>query len=227
MNVKINKEVLNKLLEFEINSFIFGSQLHGIATKESDSDFVILLSDQIYSYFNTLARYLPNIHSWQYDGDNVQYVLMTETQFYRGLFSGDGNMLADIVLLNYTHPYFSNSMFLCRTQKIIKGYLGVAKRDLKLHGKNEKKRFHAFRSLYMAKCLINNVKPTVGGIVDLKKLLIPSTTDLFKNESELRGILNNLLEKGDVDMHPRFEEKELFLQILTDSNNIKEFRYEK
>lgn len=140
-------------------------------------------------------------------------------------FLGDGNMLADIILLNYTHPEFQNSMFLCRTQKIIKGYLGVAKRDLKLHGRNEKKRFHAFRSLYMAKCLIDNIKPTVEGIINLKKLEVPSTEELFKNEIMLRSILNNLLEKGEIDMHPRFEEKESFIQILTDSNNIREFKY--
>ena len=43
-----------------------------------------------------------SIHSWQFDDEenNTQYVWLTERQFYQNLFSGDGNMIADVVLLS-------------------------------------------------------------------------------------------------------------------------------
>lgn len=227
MNIKITKEQFDKLLTFEIRRFLFGSQLHGIATIDSDFDYVVVVNDKIYSFFDTKAVYLPNIHSYQFDceGENTQYVLMTETQFYRGLFSGDGNMLADIVLLS---GEFENPMFLCRTYKIIKAYLGVAKRDLKLHGNVPKKRFHALRSLYMAEKVIDGVLPSVKDI----KLLYnsygeypPSKESLMKEQDLLRDTLNNMLNNSEIDLYPKFEESNKLIQIMVDSNNIKEFKY--
>lgn len=228
MNIKINKEQFEKLITFEIRRFLFGSQLHGIATKDSDYDYVVVLSDKIYSFFDTKAIYLPNIHSYQFDSEenNTQYVLMTETQFYRGLFSGDGNNLADIVLLS---GEFDNPLFLCSGYKVIKGYLGVAKRDLKLHGNNEKKKFHALRSMHMAEKLLNKELPTIEGIQLLHEnyagCYLPSTEALKKKQDLLRDTLNTMLNRGEIDLYPRFKESNELIQIMADSNNIREFKY--
>lgn len=225
MNVKITNQQHEYLCSLDYNKYLFGSQLHGIATKESDYDYIRVISDDFYDNFTTLGRRLPNIHSWQYDGkNNTQYVWMTEQQFYHNLFSGDGNMIADVVLLS---GQFKNVMFLCRTYKIIKGYLGVAKRDLKLHGDNKKKRFHAWRSLYMAGCLINNKLPTVSDIQKLKSLPVPGTSLLFKKETERRVELNLLLDKGEIEMYPNFKEENSLVDTMLIANNTREFRYDK
>lgn len=226
MNVKITKEQHEYLCKQNYTEYLFGSQLHGIADKNSDFDYVRVITDSYYEEFNTLAVYLPNIHSWQYDGENIQYIWMTETQFWRGFFSGDGNNLADIILLS---GKFENTLFLSRTYKIIKGFIGVAKRDLKLHGNLDKKKFHALRSLYMAEELIDNKLPTVEGIQLLYKKCsschLPSKEVLQNKEQELRNRLNDMLNKGELDMYPKFIENNELVQIMVNTNNIKEFKY--
>lgn len=225
MNVKITKEQHKELEKLMYVEYLFGSQLHGIATEESDFDYVRVIQDSFYDKFKTLAIFLPNIHSWQYDGENnTQYVWMTETQFYRNFLMGDGNMLADIVILS---GEFEDSLFLSRTYKVIKGYLGVAKRDLRLHGNNEKKRFHAYRSLYMADRLIMNVLPTIKDIQALRKEAVPTKEQLSAQEQMLRERLNDMLNNGGIEMYPKFEEPNELVQIMMNNNNVTEFKYEK
>lgn len=228
MNVKITQEQHDYLCSLGYEEYIFGSQLHGIATKESDYDYVRVISDSFYEGFTTLAKFLPNIHSWQFDGDdNTQYVWMTETQFWRNLFSGDGNMIADIVLLS---GRFDNPLFLCNTYKIAKAYIGVAKRDLKLHGNSDKKKFHALRSLYMAETLMNNQLPTAEAIQLLYQnyggCYLPSKESLSDKEEVLRKRLNDMLNRKEIRTYPLFEERNPLVQIMTNTNNITEFKYE-
>lgn len=230
MNEKINKNNFDKLIDFELNRYIFGSRLHRSHNENSDYDYVIILDDSLYDKFNTKAKYLPNIHSYQFDDteNNTQYVLMTETQFYRNFFSGDGNMLADIVLLNKSHPDYKNRLFLTRTYKIIKAYLGVAKRDLRLHRNIKKKRFHALRSLYMAEKLINNEYPCIREIKymsDFREKTDINADELDKKQDSLRSTLNKMLDKNEITLYPGFEEKDEEIQIMVSCNNKKQFKY--
>jgi hypothetical protein len=225
MNIKISKEQHIKLCGYNYSEYIFGSQLHGIANNDSDFDYVRVISDDFYNNFITLAKYLPNIHSFQYDDveKNSQYVWTTEKQFYHNLFSGDGNMIADIVILS---GEWNDALFLTRTYKVIKGYLGVAKRDLKLHGTNPKKQFHALRSLYMAKTLMHNRLPTVDDIIELKNNSGDlNKDDLWNEEQDLRNKLNDMLNNGEIDLFPKFDEKDDLVLTMINSNNIREFKY--
>lgn len=227
MNVKITEKQHKELCKYDYEEYLFGSRLHGIATSESDYDYVRVIPDSFYDNFTTLAKYFPNIHSWQYDGENnAQYVWMTETQFYKNLFSGDGNMIADIVLLSDKWGQ-AEALKMCRTYKVIKGYLGVGKRDLKLHGNNEKKRFHSWRSIYMALTLLRKQVPSKEGIQNLKKYRLPKKEELFELEKQYREELNSLLNKGEIDMYPNYDETHNSLvQTMVDSNNIREFKYD-
>jgi len=228
MNIKINKEQHERLSEKHFAEYIFGSQLHGIASEDSDEDYIRLydFEDIFPLEMDSIPFMLPNIHSFQYDDveNNKQYVYMTEEQFWRNLWSGDGNMIADVVLLS---EHRLDSLHLCRTQKVIKGFIGVAKRDLKLHGNVEKKRFHAYRSLMMAEKLMDNVLPTTQDIIDLKTSTLPSKEELFEKERELRERLNDMFNKGEITLYPKFEVDDELLGMMFDSNNIKEFKYEK
>lgn len=223
MNFKITKESNEELSKIFTAEYPFGSRLHGTATDDSDYDYIRIIPESFYDRFTTKAKYLPNIHSFQYEDveNNSQYVYLTETQFYRNLFSGDGNMIADIVLLSNK---FDDAMILCRTYRIIKGYLGVAKRDLKLHGHVEKKRFQSARCIYMAKCLMNNILPSVEDIVNLRNSVIPSIENLNSVEQELRNELNDMYNKSLINGFPEFKEEDVLIQIMTDANNMREYR---
>lgn len=227
MNIKITAAMHDQLNTLAYKEYLFGSQLHGISNASSDFDYLRVISNDFYDNFQTLARYLPNIHSWQYeDAENNQFVWMTEKQFYHNLFSGDGNMIADIVLLS---DQFENQLFLCRTYKIFKGYLGVAKRDLKMHGDSDKKKFHAMRSMYMSEKLINHQLPTVQEIQVLHKNNIhnlPSKEDLLTQEQALRNHLNDMLNKKEISMYPTFIEQHELVNVMLYANNLTEFRYD-
>lgn len=226
MNIKITKEQHERLSEKYFAEYIFGSQLHGIASEDSDEDYIRVydFDDVFPSEKFTLPYRLPSIHSFQHDDveNNKQYVWMTEEQFWRNLWSGDGNMVADVILLS---GRFNNPLHLCRTYKICKAYIGVSKRDLKLHGNVEKKCFHAYRSLMMAEKLMDNVLPTTQDIIDLKASTLPSKEELFEKERELRKRLNDMYNKGEITLYPKFEVDDDLLGTMFDSNNIKEFKY--
>ncbi len=226
MNVKIQSHQHEYFSTLMYKEYLFGSQLHGIANENSDFDYIRVINDSFYDNITSKGLYLPNLHSWQYDDGNAQYIWMTNRQFYQCLFSGDGNMLADVVLLS---GEFEDALFFCRTYKIIKGYIGVAKRDLKLHRNVDKKKFHALRSLYMAEILINNELPTVEGIkklhVNYSGENLPALEFLVNKEQELRDKINQLLEAGELSFYPHFKETNEVVQIMINANNLKEFKY--
>lgn len=224
MNIKITTDQHERLLELSGSSkFLFGSHLHGTPNENSDIDYVMVYNDRdLFPDEYEPYNHLPNIHSFQYDDKkyNTQYIWMSRRQFWRNLWSGDGNMIADIVLLS---DIFKKPLFLCRTTKVIKGYLGVVKRDLKLHGDYEKKRFHAYRSIMMARMLLENKLPTVSDIKNLKKSPLPTKEDLSKMERELRENLNN---NKEITMYPEWKTGDSLLDLQIQSNNTKEFKYD-
>lgn len=89
MNIKITKEQHERLSNQFFNEYIFGSQLHGIASEDSDEDYIRVYDfDDVFPLERyTLPYNLPNIHSFQYDDveNNKQYVWMSEEQFWRNL----------------------------------------------------------------------------------------------------------------------------------------------
>ena len=220
MNLKITKEEHDRLCSSNYKEYVFGSQLHGIATENSDTDFIRVYDFKEVFKDESIGIFLPNIHSLQYDDveNNSQYVWLTEEQFYRNLLSGDGNMVADVHLLS---GRFYRPMRYCRTTNIIKAYLGVSKRDLKMHGYIEKKRFHAYRSLMMAEKLIDNVLPTIQDIIDLKASKLPTTEELIILEKKLREELFEL----KLPRYPVIPVADTLLTKFYDSNNINEFKY--
>lgn len=84
-----------------------------------------------------------------------------------------------------------------------------------LHGNNEKKRFHAYRSLYMADLLMSNIQPTVQSIITLKKSKLPSLDDLKILEKSLRERLNN----SDIERYPVIETEDKLLTKFYGLNN--------
>lgn len=228
MNLKIDNKDYRRLLEYEKDRYLFGSRLHGVNTKDSDYDYVIMLDNKVYDLFDTKAKYLPNIHSFQYDDveNNTQYVLMSERQFYGGLFSGDGNMIADIIL--FDDRFKKDRKVLTSGYKTIKGYLGLARRDLRLHGRVKKNQLHAIRSLYTAGKLIKDTLPSKDDIQHLHEKYIDmdiNVNGLNRYQKYLRGLLNNKLKLGEIYHYPNFTETNSIANKMNYMNNIKNFKY--
>lgn len=101
MNMKISKELHEQLCQLKYKEYLFGSQLHDIANENSDRDYIRVIDDSFYDRFTSLAKFYPNIHSFQYtEGKDLQFIWMTTSQFWNNLFSADGNMIADVVILS-------------------------------------------------------------------------------------------------------------------------------
>jgi len=222
MNIKITRKQHTALCLLEFDEYLFGSQLHGLATNESDIDIIrVLKHDIIIERCKTIGVYCPNIHTWQFDDtdSNHQYIWMTERQFYSNLLSGDGHILSDVVLLS---GKFDNAMFLCRTYKNIKGYLGLVKRDLRYYDKNPSKQRHCIRGLYIAECLIENRLPNLSDIANLTTI---DRTNITIKLERLRTISNSMFESGQLTLYPTFIEDDDLISMVISSNNITEFQY--
>jgi len=68
--------------------------------------------------------------------------------------------------------------------------------------------------------------PLLEDIKKLYKGYLPTTEELKKKEVELRGVLNDMLNKGEIDLYPNFSSDNDLIQLLLNANNTREFKYE-
>lgn len=220
MNIKITKKEHSRLQEWKIEEHIFGSKLYGTNNENSDEDILVLYSLPVDWEENT--NYIPLKHCLQYDDveNNKQYVYVTSKQFCTLLYEGDNTIFSDIILFNKQLP---NSYTTLTTYKIIKCYLGLAKRDLK--EKTLKKLQHAERGLYIADCLLSKVPPLKEDIIALHNS--PRTRErLILEEESLRRQLNEMFKKDEIKFYPELFSDDELLNKLVNANNIKEFKYD-
>ncbi|BAV39380.1 hypothetical protein BPT24_262 [Tenacibaculum phage pT24] len=243
MNYKINKEHADLLLKNTESKLLFGSRLLGTNTDTSDYDYICLYDFKKVFGFHEDEVFigLPNIHSLQFDDteNNTQYVFMTKLQYIKCITSGDGTMAVDTMIFDPEKDVREDPnneiLNLVRTSKVIKAYLGVAKRDLKLHPHNPKKRFHAMRSLYIANSLMDGELPKKSEIQKFDGSKKPEYYKYLTNVYRERFI--KMVENQELKMYylPSIEEivNDIGLDELRSSllgqililNNIREFRY--
>lgn len=220
MNIKITKEEHERLCKVPYEEYLFGSRLFGTATENSDYDYI-----RVYSYedvFPIRSLTLPNIHSFQVDLEGVQYIWMTEEQFWGGLGSGDGTMQSDIIMFGDSFEE-DFALDICRTYNVIKAYLGVAKRDLKLH-RDDKKRFHAHRSIYIAQELKKGFLPKLEIIQKIPDNLADrNQLDVWC--ADLRKEVNEMYDNGELVRYYVEDTGDSLLDKMQSANNIKEFKY--
>ena len=214
MNIKIDNDAFIYLNHRVNEKYIFGSRMYGTASEDSDTD-VLCIYTPPSAWLE--INYYPNNHMFQYDdiGNNTQYIFTTIDQFWRNQTSGDSainteillftDMIADEDKLNY-----------CRTYKVIKSFLGFAKRDMGDKNKN----FHVNRCLYIAEELINNRLPELEHIKTLKGSEVNR-----EKERELREKLNNMFNAGEIESYYIKPVRNELFKLLLNSNNIKEFKY--
>lgn len=220
MNIIISKAEHEWLQSRMLQQYVIGSRLYGTAHADSDTDYLCIYeSDPIELYSG-----LPNVHQFLYRDTehNTDWNYCSQVQFYKNLHSGEATIHADILLFAGMVP---DPLVQCRTYKIIKAYLGFARRDLKQHSQERpEKLFHAARSLYCAGALLDNILPTITGLQVLSKQMQDPAL-LMATEQEFRTKVNELYEKGRLEQYYIEKSGHPLWQKLLDSNNQREFRY--
>lgn len=232
MNIKINKDQFNFLYNLKYQEIEFGSKLYGTDSEFSDTDIMV--------FYNKLQNWnllgYPNIHQFQFDDleNNRQYIFTTEEQFWKNQRSGDSTINSDIIL--FTNLFTTTELekvAMCRTYKVLKAYLGFAKRDLK-EIKKKHKFFHALRGLYVVQSLLESKLPQLSEIKALKQNSISVEKEMnyselaqkyLAEEKSLRQELNQMFDENKIKKYyiPDIE-KDLY-RLMIEANNNKEFRY--
>ena len=235
MNIVITKEEHSRLLQMEVGRVVMGSTLYGTATDNSDIDYLCFYKKPY--FWGT--EYYPNIHQFQYTEDNVDYIWTNSEQFWRNQRSGDSTINSDIVMFNKTPagnwtdgimPMTGLALQYCRTYKVIKAFLGFAKRDLK--DGSDHKITHAERSMHCAHHLLDNMLPNLTVIQEIYGVnrfdtnLKAKIPEMLEYNKKLRTKLNGMYDSGELKMYYVPKTNDLLLNKLLDSNNTKEFRYE-
>lgn len=148
MNLHITQEQFNVLLPICTEKYVIGSQYYGFASEDSDTD-ILCVYDQSGLDISALNHYgiFSNIQLQYKDlENNVDYVFTTRPQFWGNLLSGDSQINLEVALLELQ---FQTSYFI--SFKILRGLLGVAKRDWKSSNYDLNKLKHARKMLYIAK----------------------------------------------------------------------------
>lgn len=220
MNIFITKEEHEILQLRTTDTLIIGSHLYKTNNENSDIDYLC-----IYKPFETdIYSGLPNIHQFQYKDEGIDYIYTSEIQFWKNFYSGDSTINVDVILFNEKQP-IKRRIERCRSYKIIKAYIGFAKRDLKYAKEGNHKLIHAKRSLYCAECLINNILPDLERIKSFyyENLRL---VDLVAEEKELRTICNNLYQENKLLNYSLPYTNNRLVEKLLQANNTKEFKYE-
>lgn len=148
MNIHITQEQFDVLMPHSTEKYIIGSYYYDYATENSDTD-ILCIYDSNQLDMSVLYSYgiFSNLQLQYKDLENkMDYVFTTRPQFWGNLLSGDSQINLEVALfeLNYDPAYF-------KSFKILRGLLGVAKRDWKASSSDINRLRHARKMLYIAK----------------------------------------------------------------------------
>jgi len=238
MNIDITRQEHEELEKhFPKKEFIFGSKLYGTDGPDSDTDILRIIQEP--GHWRSFINSYPNIHQLKYtDKENkIDYIYTTSNQFLRNQRSGDSIINSELIMfspaINYTER---ERLERVRTYKVLKAFLGFAKRDIR-NGKF----WHADRCLSIVdKILFRNELPDLVGDIRQSYDLFKDADKLPKQSEErrkkleylkehqkaLRNSLNLKFEKDEIKMYFVPEVGDSILQKILDSNNTKEFRYD-
>lgn len=151
MNIHITKEQKDTLDENVICSFVFGSKLYKTDSEQSDTDILRIVNNVNSNSF------VWSHHNLQYTDNetNTDYVYTTYPNFIRNLLTGDSTVNFEIVMFSGQSEYLEflqKNATKFATKKLIRSYLGLAKRDIKNFHKTGdlSKLNHAKRGIHFA-----------------------------------------------------------------------------
>lgn len=209
MNIHIDRPIFEQLLKSTIYSTIIGSKMYGTDDEYSDTDILHIF----YPSVNMTRSFIHTHHQLQFKQDNIDYIFVDIFNYIRNCLSGDSTINYEVM---QNIPFFDASIF--RNYKIIRSYLGLARRDIKeiskLNGRDKhKKAGHIMRSYNFAKSILDdnfNSKITGSLLDEYRSIKNMSNKELhdyvmvYRDKiSELRITLNDIFET-DTNNIPRY-----------------------
>jgi predicted nucleotidyltransferase len=216
MNIHFkDKEAFEDLKRLSVFSIKIGSWMYGTNDEYSDSD-ILYIYVPSYEEMNSMAS---NHHQFQYKEDGVDHIFVDIYNFLKNALNGDSTINFEVI----NHPslkdskldfiynrrkYFSN-------HKIIRSYLGMARRDIK-HISNQdtdrnknKKLNHVLRGYAFCELILaNSFSPLIDKDSNLyREIQYNKTLDdsrerhergkvLLEKVSKLRDDVNEKLDSG-------------------------------
>lgn len=211
MNIHFADEKLfNDLMQSAIFQTEIGSGMYNLKTETSDTDILVIYLDGIINT-NSIIR---THHQLQYiknnsDGTSTDYIFTSLTQFLNNILSGDSTINYEVlksdIFKNHSKEFkFLSELDVFNNVNVVKSYLGMAKRDLKILKGNfsTKKLYHIYRGILFAEAVLNSKNIFDALKENYSKLKEIREKDIsFYAESHLIGLniitmkMNNLREK--------------------------------
>jgi len=209
MNIHFDdNKLFNSLQQHTIKSIEVGSVMYGIKSEISDTDYLCIYREDT----ENLKSFMYEHHQFQYKGTNTDYNFTNVQTFIRNILTGDSTINFEVLFSRSLIGTELEFLFIFRhnfiNYNIIKSYLGLAKRDLKMYlsGKDStpKKLSHFYRSVLFAEQLM-------GGELDLLKHRDFLYGTKYKHENEkylldfktkmiyLRDLNNKNLENNKIE----------------------------
>ncbi len=213
MNIIIDTDTFTALSDYKVFDVEFGSALWGTKNEQSDSDILRIIEPSkmwLSAPYNTdhLLQYKDEVN-------NIDYIFCTPQTFIRGIVNGDSAIFHEILRLGglkHTQLSFLEKIDFS-TYKILRAYLGLAKRDIKETTKlwkdprksAKKLRFAAENVIYVAKEL---------GF----EIYVPDYTypDTIQQLQVLQGQINSEITRVREELTRRLEANEIPRTITAD-----------
>ena len=154
MNIHFTDDtLLNELNAYSIFEIEIGSGMYNLKTDESDADTLVIYADSI---LNPLIN--RTHHQLQYNEPNQDFIFTSFSQFIHNILSGDSTINYEVL----KHPDFKkefpelSSLSIFNNANVVKSYLGMAKRDIKMYRKSKdiKKAYHIARGILFAEAIL-------------------------------------------------------------------------
>lgn len=158
MNIHFkDKKLFNQLMQNKIFEIEVGSYMYNLQNENSDKDILVIYIDSIFN-----RGTLNSHHQLQYndENNNINYIFTSLEQFCLNITTGDSTINYEVLVQGKFKEKFEDLYYALNyyNTKIIKSYLGMAKRDLKTIRKryDPKTASHFIRGLYFAEAIIYN-----------------------------------------------------------------------
>jgi len=165
MNIHINKPLNNTFLTFEV-----GSTVYSLNNKNSDIDYLSLFIEDE----NSLYSYLWEHHQLQYKDKNIDYNYTSLKNFIRNILTGDSTINFECLFTDTMKdniPFLYENRYKFINYKIIKSYLGLAKRDYKMLSKKLDKHFKHKLNEHEVKDLNRKIVHFLRGVMSVELLM--------------------------------------------------------
>lgn len=214
MNIHFKDENLFELLKSKsLLRIRFGSNLYGTMDENSDTDYLYIYRTSE----SEMNSFLNSQHQLQYkevlNGNSIDHNFVSLHTFIRNLINGDSTVNFEVLF----SEDMKNSLYLdflwemrykFINYSIIRSYLGLARRDLKLLSKQRtlkdknKAALHAYRGFRFAQCLYEHpfgFMNELRSVKEFKKNFSIENSDSGKTLRELTGMISQLREIFNLD----------------------------